>query len=104
MMLVMALAAQAGQPGPGARAYAECVSTRINADPRMVEMPAEESARLAIHADAVKGCTSVRTAAPKAEAAMLDRIDASMRSVLANPQAAEIEDGDAHPVTTGPDA
>ncbi len=89
-MIVLALALQAAAP---TAPYADCLSTRINADPRMQKPPAEAAARVAIFDDAAKLCAAVRAKVPRAHGPMLDRIDASMKAVLTNPQAAEAEFG-----------
>ncbi len=89
-MIVLALALQAAAP---TAPYADCLSERINADPRMEKPPTEAAARVAIFDDAAKACAPVRAKVPKAHAAMLDKIDASMRAVLTNPDAAEAEFG-----------
>ncbi len=84
------LALQAAAP---TAPYAECLSTRINADARMEKPPTEAAARVAIFDDAAKACAPVRAKVAKAHAAMLDKIDASMKAVLTNPDAAEAEFG-----------
>ncbi|KQM98343.1 hypothetical protein [Sphingomonas sp. Leaf25] len=89
-MIVLALALQAVAP---TAPYADCLSARINADPRMEKPPAEAAARVVIFDDAAKACAPVRAKVAKAHAVMLERIDASMRAVLVNPQAAEAEFG-----------
>ncbi|KQM61511.1 MULTISPECIES: hypothetical protein [unclassified Sphingomonas] len=89
-MIAMVLAMQAVAP---TAPYADCLSTRINADARMEKPPAEAAARVAIFDDAATACAAVRAKVPKAHAAMLDKIDASMKAVLVNPDAAEAEFG-----------
>ncbi len=88
-MIALLLMAQAPATAP----YADCLSSHINGDPRMAKPPAEAPARVAIFDDAAKVCAAVRAKVPRAQAAMLDRIDASMREVLLNPAAAEAEFG-----------
>ncbi|KQM28940.1 MULTISPECIES: hypothetical protein [unclassified Sphingomonas] len=89
-MILLALALQAVAP---TAPYADCLSERINTDARMEKPPAETAARVAIFDDAAKACAPVRAKVAKAHAAMLDKIDASMKAVLTNPQAAEAEFG-----------
>jgi hypothetical protein len=89
-MIALLLALQAATP---TAPYADCLSTRINADPRMEKPPADPAGRLVIFTDAAKACAPIRAKVPKTHAAMLDRIDASMKAVLTNPQAAEAEFG-----------
>ncbi|WP_230769494.1 hypothetical protein [Sphingomonas sp. Leaf4] len=89
-MIALVLALQAVAP---TAPYAECLSARINADARMEKPPAEATARVAIFDDAAKACAPVRTKVAKAHGPMLDKIDASMKAVLVNPQAAEAEFG-----------
>ncbi|KQM85981.1 hypothetical protein ASE67_08880 [Sphingomonas sp. Leaf23] len=89
-MILLALALQAVAP---TAPYANCLSERINTDARMEKPPAEAAARVAIFDDAARACAPVRAKVAKAHAAMLDKIDASMKAVLTNPQAAEAEFG-----------
>ncbi len=89
-MIALLLALQAAAP---TAPYADCLSQRINADPRMAKPPAEAAARVAIFDDAAKACAPVRAKVAKAHMPMLDKIDASMKSVLTDPQAAEAEFG-----------
>ncbi len=89
-MILLALALQAVAP---TAPYADCLSERINTDPRMAKPPTEAGARVAIFDDAAKACAPVRAKVAKAHGAMLDKIDASMKSVLTNPDAAEAEFG-----------
>ncbi|MFD1036595.1 hypothetical protein ACFQ15_18335 [Sphingomonas hankookensis] len=89
-MIALLLALQAVAP---TAPYADCLSERINADARMEKPPAEAAARVAIFDDAAKACAPVRAKVAKAHAPMLDKIDASMKAVLTNPQAAEAEFG-----------
>ncbi|MEP9400698.1 hypothetical protein [Sphingomonas sp. VNH70] len=89
-MIALLLAFQAVAP---TAPYADCLSNRINADPRMEKPPAEAAARVAIFDDAARACAAVRAKVAKAHAPMLDKIDASMKAVLVNPQAAEAEFG-----------
>ncbi|WP_294322051.1 hypothetical protein [uncultured Sphingomonas sp.] len=89
-MIALLLALQAVAP---TAPYADCLSERINTDPRMEKPPTEAAARVAIFDDAAKACAPVRAKVAKAHAAMLDKIDASMKAVLTNPDAAEAEFG-----------
>lgn len=89
-MIVLLLALQSVAP---TAPYADCLSQRINTDPRMEKPPADAAGRVAIFDDAAKACAPVRAKVAKAHAAMLDKIDASMKAVLANPDAAEAEFG-----------
>ncbi|WP_242116086.1 hypothetical protein [Sphingomonas lacusdianchii] len=89
-MIALLLALQAVAP---TAPYAECLSERINTDPRMAKPPTEAAARVAIFDDAAKACAPVRAKVAKAHAPMLDKIDASMKAVLTNPDAAEAEFG-----------
>ncbi|KQN71121.1 hypothetical protein [Sphingomonas sp. Leaf62] len=89
-MILLALALQAVAP---TAPYAECLSERINTDPRMAKPPTEAVGRVAIFDDAAKACAPVRAKVAKAHGPMLDKIDASMKSVLTNPDAAEAEFG-----------
>ncbi|KQM38079.1 hypothetical protein [Sphingomonas sp. Leaf10] len=89
-MILLALALQAVAP---TAPYADCLSERINTDPRMVKPPTEAAARVVIFDDAAKACAPVRAKVAKAHAPMLDKIDASMKAVLTNPDAAEAEFG-----------
>ena len=89
-MIGLLLALQAVAP---TAPYADCLSERINADARMEKPPTEAAARVAIFDDAAKACAPVRAKVAKAHAAMLDKIDASMKAVLTNPDAAEAEFG-----------
>ncbi len=89
-MIALLLALQAVAP---TAPYAECLSTHINADARMEKPPTDAAARVAIFDDAAKACAPVRAKVAKAHAAMLDKIDASMKAVLTNPDAAEAEFG-----------
>lgn len=89
-MIALLLALQAVAP---TAPYADCLSERINTDPRMERPPTDAAARVAIFADAAKACALVRAKVAKAHAPMLDKIDASMKAVLTNPDAAEAEFG-----------
>ncbi len=89
MIVPLLLAVQA----PATAVYADCLSGHINADARMVKPPADEAGRLAIFDDAARTCAAARAKVPKTQTALLDRIDASLKQVLANPQAAEAEFG-----------
>jgi hypothetical protein len=89
-VILLALALQAVAP---TAPYADCLSERINTDARMEKPPAEAAARVVIFDDAARACAPVRAKVAKAHAAMLDKIDASMKAVLTNPQAAEAEFG-----------
>lgn len=89
-MIALLLALQAVAP---TAPYADCLSERINADARMEKPPTDAAARVAIFDDAAKACAPVRAKVAKAHAAMLDKIDASMKAVLTNPDAAEAEFG-----------
>ncbi|KQM77616.1 hypothetical protein ASE70_06940 [Sphingomonas sp. Leaf22] len=89
-MILLALTLQAVAP---TAPYADCLSERINTDPRMAKPPTEAGARVAIFDDAAKACAPVRAKVAKAHEAMLDKIDASMKAVLTNPDAAEAEFG-----------
>ncbi|WP_315760213.1 hypothetical protein [Sphingomonas sp. Y38-1Y] len=93
MILALALEMQA-VPSGSVAAYADCLSSRINADPAMIDPPTELAARLAIHDAALKACADRRRAARPEDAAMLDRVDASTRKVLEDPASAEQVDGD----------
>jgi hypothetical protein len=93
MIAALALELQT-PPSAAVAAYADCLSTRINADPQMMDPPGDVAARLAIHDAALKACADRRRAAGPADAAMLDRVDASTRKVLEDPIAAEQVDGD----------
>ncbi len=89
-MILLALALQAVAP---TAPYADCLSERINTDPRMAKPPTDAGARVAIFDDAAEACAPVRAKVAKAHGPMLDKIDASMKSVLTNPDAAEAEFG-----------
>lgn len=93
MILALALELQAA-PSAAVAAYADCLSSRINADPQMTDPPADVAARLAIHDAALKACADRRRAAAPADAVMLDRVDASTRKVLEDPASAEQVDSD----------
>jgi len=89
-VILLALALQAVAP---TAPYADCLSERINADARMEKPPTDAAARVAIFDDAVKACAPVRAKVAKTHTPMLDKIDASMKAVLTNPDAAEAEFG-----------
>ncbi|PCD02893.1 hypothetical protein COC42_00100 [Sphingomonas spermidinifaciens] len=93
MIAAMILAAQV-TPSDAVAAYADCLSSRINADPAMIDPPADVAARLAIHDAALKTCAAKRKSSRPEDAAMFDRVDASTRKVLEDPVAAEQDDGD----------
>ena len=81
-------------PSDAVAAYADCLSSRINADPAMIDPPADVAARLAIHDAALKLCAPKRKSSRPEDAAMFDRVDASTRKVLEDPVSAEQVDGD----------
>ena len=89
-MIALLLALQAVAP---TAPYAYCLSERINADARMEKPPTEAAARVAIFDDAARACAPVRAKVAKAHGPMLDKIDASMKAVPTNPDAAEAEFG-----------
>ncbi len=93
MILALLLSAQM-TPSDAVAGYADCLSSRINADPAMIDPPADVAARLAIHDAALKACAAKRKAARAEDAAMFDKVDASTRKVLEDPASAEQVDGD----------
>ena len=93
MILALLLFAQV-TPSDAVASYADCLSSRINADPAMIDPPTDVAARLAIHDAALKLCAPKRKSARPEDAAMFDRVDASTRKVLEDPVSAEQVDGD----------
>ena len=93
MILALLLFAQM-TPSDAVAGYADCLSSRINADPAMIDPPADVAARLAIHDAALKTCAAKRKSARAEDAAMFDKVDASTRKVLEDPASAEQVDGD----------
>ncbi|WP_294260696.1 hypothetical protein [uncultured Sphingomonas sp.] len=93
MILALLLFAQV-TPSDAVAGYADCLSSRINADPAMIDPPAEVAARLAIHDAALKLCAPKRKSARPEDATMFDKVDASTRKVLEDPVSAEQVDGD----------
>jgi hypothetical protein len=93
VILALLLFAQV-TPSDAVAGYADCLSSRINADPAMIDPPADVAARLAIHDTALKLCAPKRKSARPDDAAMFDKVDASTRKVLEDPVSAEQVDGD----------
>lgn len=94
MILALLLISVQVTPSDAVAGYADCLSSRINADPAMIDPPADVAARLAIHDAALRTCAAKRKSARAQDAAMFDKVDASTRKVLEDPVSADQVDGD----------